>query len=68
MQIFLSETAAGLLLGTIGIGGYVFGVHDGVMFFSLLGLSVIYYYIFASGRVFPRDTSGEADEDALERA
>jgi UDP-GlcNAc:undecaprenyl-phosphate/decaprenyl-phosphate GlcNAc-1-phosphate transferase len=61
MQIFLAETSAGLLLGTIGVAGYVFGVHDGVMFFALLAIAVAYYLIFASGRVFERESS-EAEE------
>ena len=66
MQIFLAETAAGLLFGTFGIAGFAFGVHDGVMFFGLLGLAVAYYVVFASGRVFPRQAVDEAEDAALE--
>ena len=67
MQIFLAESAAGLLFGAVGIAGYVLGVHDGVMFFGLLGLAVVYYFVFASGRVFARQTL-EQDEEVLETA
>jgi UDP-GlcNAc:undecaprenyl-phosphate GlcNAc-1-phosphate transferase len=62
MQIFLAETAGGLLFGTLGIAGHVLGVHDGVMFFGLLGLAVVYYFLFASGRVFKRAPEEKEDE------
>ena len=68
MQTFLAETAAGLLLGTIGIAGYAFGVHDGVMFFGLLGLAMVYYFVFASGRVFKRAPDAEDEDEMLDAA
>lgn len=66
MQIFLAETSAGLLFGTIGVAGYVFGVHDGVMFFGLLGIALGYYFVFASGRVFERPLEDAEADDGLE--
>jgi UDP-GlcNAc:undecaprenyl-phosphate GlcNAc-1-phosphate transferase len=66
MQIFLSETALGLLFGTVGIAGFIVGVHDGVMFFGLLAVAVVYYFVVASGRVFPRHPSEEAEAAELE--
>lgn len=69
MQIFLAETSAGLLFATAGLAGYFFGVHDGVMFIGLLALSVAYYWVFASGRVFGRDPMSELLSDEVpERA
>lgn len=68
MQIFLSESAAGLLFGTVGIAGHVLGVHDAAMFFGLLGIAVVYYFVFASGRVFARPAPAEGDEEGLEIA
>jgi UDP-GlcNAc:undecaprenyl-phosphate/decaprenyl-phosphate GlcNAc-1-phosphate transferase len=66
MQTFLAETAAGLLFGTVGIAAYMLGVHDGLMFFSLLALAVAYYYVFASGRVFARGDTDEAEAEGLQ--
>lgn len=68
MQIFLAETAAGLVFGTIGIAGYVFGVHDAVMFIGLLGFAVAYYFVFASGRVFARSMDSDSEDEELEAA
>ena len=60
------KVAQTVLLGAsitaaIGVGGYRFGVPDGVLFFGWLGTGVIYHIIFGSSLVLGRRTTQSTD-------
>ncbi len=57
--------AGAAVLAGIGLAGYAWGAPDGLMFFAWVLLGIVYFVVFASGRVIqrraePRDQDGHS--------
>jgi UDP-GlcNAc:undecaprenyl-phosphate GlcNAc-1-phosphate transferase len=61
-KVAQSVLIAAPIFGTVGVGGHILGVHDGVLFIAWLVAAVSYYVFFHSGLVIPPRVQTPAEE------